>query len=49
MSRRTARMPFEDRRTVEQAGRRVVQLYESWGKAEKAAEWREKVGEAAPK
>ncbi len=28
---------------VQAAGRQVVQLYEAWGKPEKAAEWREKL------
>jgi hypothetical protein len=27
------------RRVVTQAGERIVQLYQSWGKPEKAAEW----------
>ena len=28
---------------VEQAGERIVQLYISWGKSEKAAQWRERL------
>jgi tetratricopeptide (TPR) repeat protein len=44
MTRRATAMPFEDRPIVEQAADRIVQLYESWGKPEKAAEWREKRG-----
>jgi tetratricopeptide (TPR) repeat protein len=40
---RRATIPFEDRPVSAQAGERIVQLYERWGKAEKAAEWREKL------
>lgn len=43
MLQREATVPFEDRPKVEQAGERIVQLYESWGKPEKAAEWRAKL------
>ena len=31
------------RHNVAEAGKRIVQLYEAWGRAEKAAEWRAKV------
>jgi hypothetical protein len=37
---------------VAEAGERIVQLYEAWGRPEKAAEWRVKLtrtGEAKPK
>jgi len=40
---REATIPFEDRRRLAHAGERIVQLYESWGKPEKVAEWREKL------
>ena len=30
------------------AGRRVVQLYEAWGKPAQAARWRKELGHAAP-
>jgi len=35
-----ATIPFEDRLALTQAGEQIVQLYERWGKPEKAAEWR---------
>jgi tetratricopeptide (TPR) repeat protein len=47
---REATMPFEDRSALTQAGEWLVQLYERWGKPEKAAEWRNKLcqgGDAA--
>jgi eukaryotic-like serine/threonine-protein kinase len=43
MLQREAAIPLEDRRVLSQAGERIVQLYESWEKPEKAAEWREKL------
>ena len=43
MAQREATIPFEDRLALAQAGERIVQLYESWGKPEKAAQWRVKV------
>jgi eukaryotic-like serine/threonine-protein kinase len=43
MVQREAAIPFEDRPALKQAGEGIVQLYESWGKPEKAAEWREKL------
>ena len=42
LQRRTA-VPFEERRKIRQAGERIVQLYESWGKPESVAQWREKL------
>jgi hypothetical protein len=43
MAQREATIPFEDRLALAQAGERIVQLYESWGKPEKAAQWRVKL------
>ena len=43
MVHRKATIPFEDRLVLTQCEERIVQLYESWGKPEKAAEWREKL------
>jgi tetratricopeptide (TPR) repeat protein len=43
MIERQAAMPFEDRGALAQAGERIVQLYESWGKPQKATEWRVKL------
>ena len=40
---REATIPLEDRRVLSDAGERIVQLYESWEKPEKAAEWRERL------
>ena len=34
---------LEDRLALSQAGERILRLYESWGKPEKAAEWRERL------
>jgi non-specific serine/threonine protein kinase/serine/threonine-protein kinase len=43
MIERQFAMPFEDRGALAQAGERIVQLYESWGKPQKATEWRVKL------
>ena len=43
MIQREGTIPFEDRPALAQAGKWIVQLFESWGKPEKAAEWREKL------
>jgi eukaryotic-like serine/threonine-protein kinase len=43
MIQREASIPLEDRPVVSEAGRRIVQFYENWGKPEKAAEWRQKL------
>ena len=43
MMQREAAVPLEDRLVLSQAGERIVQLYENWGKPEKAAEWRERL------
>jgi tetratricopeptide (TPR) repeat protein len=37
---REKNIPAVERNSVAQAGERVVQLYENWGRSEKAAEWR---------
>jgi tetratricopeptide (TPR) repeat protein/predicted Ser/Thr protein kinase len=41
MLKRAAEIPVQDRPLLSQAGGRIVQLYESWGKPEKAEGWRE--------
>jgi tetratricopeptide (TPR) repeat protein len=44
--------PLYARHHVAEAGKRIVQLYEAWGRAEKVDEWRTKLtkpGEATPK
>ena len=43
MIERAASIPFEDRLALREAGQRIVQLYESWGKPDRAAEWREQL------
>jgi hypothetical protein len=43
MLQREATIPFEQRPALRAAGDQIAQLYEDWGKLEKAAEWREKV------
>jgi hypothetical protein len=47
-----SQIPPNGRIRVAEAGDRIVQLYEAWGRPEKAAEWRTKLtgtGEAKPK
>jgi hypothetical protein len=41
---REAKLPPLAKPVLADAGKRVVQLYERWGKPEKAAEWREQLG-----
>jgi tetratricopeptide (TPR) repeat protein/tRNA A-37 threonylcarbamoyl transferase component Bud32 len=43
MLQREASIPADRLSHVVQAGQRIVELYENWGKLEKAAEWRQKV------
>jgi hypothetical protein len=45
MAQRAASAP-ENQRAADEAGRRVVQLYQSWGRADKAAEWTRKLRRA---
>ena len=40
---RESRIPFPLRPAIEQAGKRILQLYRDWGKPEKVAAWQEKV------
>jgi eukaryotic-like serine/threonine-protein kinase len=44
---RKANIPQSSRPVLEEAGRRIVDMYQNWGKAEKAAEWREKLPPSA--
>jgi hypothetical protein len=39
MIQRKATIPARSSSALDDAGKRIVQLYRSWGKAEKAAEW----------
>jgi hypothetical protein len=43
MLQRQATVAADNLSRVLQAGQRIVELYESWGKLGKAAEWRQKV------
>ena len=40
MNRQIASIPFELRAEIVETSRRIIQLYESWGRPEKATEWR---------
>ena len=48
MFEREAAIPAASRYKLKQAGRWIVQLYQDWGKPEKAAEWREKPQTSLP-
>jgi eukaryotic-like serine/threonine-protein kinase len=43
MVQRQTGIPPESRQVVSQTEKRIVQLYEAWGKPEKAAGWRAKI------
>jgi hypothetical protein len=43
MIQKTEAIPFEYRSGIGQAGLRIVQFYEGWGKPDKASAWREKL------
>ena len=47
MLQREATIPFEQRPALSAAREQITQLYEKWGKPEKATEWREKVHKPA--
>jgi serine/threonine protein kinase/tetratricopeptide (TPR) repeat protein len=46
MKAREAKIPTSSKPRMNEAGRRVVQLYEAWGKKDNTAEWRAKLAEA---
>ena len=46
LTERKSTIPFENRSATEQAGERVVRLYQDWSKPEIAAEWRERTHRA---
>ncbi|HLN26971.1 MAG TPA: tetratricopeptide repeat protein, partial [Gemmataceae bacterium] len=46
MKRREVKIPPEGKVRLTEALERLVQLYEAWGKKDKAAEWRKKLAEA---
>jgi hypothetical protein len=41
MVERAGTIPFGERPAVREAGQSIVQLYESWAKPAKAAQWRQ--------
>jgi tetratricopeptide (TPR) repeat protein len=43
MVQREATVPADSLTLVVQAGQRIIELYDGWGKLDKAAEWRQKV------
>ena len=47
LAKRVEKMPQYRRKEVSAAGERLVQFYESEGKAAEAAKWRTKVGQPA--
>ena len=44
MKIREARIPAQSRSRLVEAGKRIVTLYNAWGKPDKAAEWMKKLG-----
>jgi hypothetical protein len=42
MAQRAAAAP-QNQRAADEAGKRIVQLYQSWGTPDKAAEWTQKL------
>jgi hypothetical protein len=46
MTARKDRIAIPDRYNLDRAREWIVQLYQGWGKPEKATEWREKVAQA---
>jgi tetratricopeptide (TPR) repeat protein/predicted Ser/Thr protein kinase len=48
MLRLESTIPAAGRIKLKQAGKRIIQLYQDWGKPEKAAEWRQKLRVSRP-
>jgi hypothetical protein len=48
MAQRLGTIPAANRFRLEQAGKEIVELYQNWGKPEKAAEWRRKLDVTKP-
>ena len=46
MKRYAAKIPAPRKHYLTEAGERVLQLYEDWGKPEEAAKWRKELEEA---
>lgn len=47
IKQRQADLPVQDRRQLDRARKRLVRLYEAWGKDDEAAKWRQKSAAAA--
>ena len=45
---RENKLPPSLKPSVPEAAERIVQLYEAWGKTEKASEWRKKLSSSSP-
>src|SRR5581483_6384541 len=45
MKARESQIPVPKRKRLSQAGRRIVALYEAWGKPDRAEHWRRRLGE----
>jgi hypothetical protein len=45
MKQREAKIPAKDKDRLTEALERLVQLYDAWGKKDKADEWRKKLEE----
>jgi hypothetical protein len=43
MEQREGKIPKRDKARLTQAVERLVQLYDAWGKPDKAAEWRKRL------
>ena len=48
MVQRAESVPFKKRTAIPEAREQLVNLYEAWGKPEKAAEWRDKTSAKEP-
>ena len=48
LRQRIATVPAYNRRQLVQVGKWIVQLYQEWGKPDKAAEWRARLSANAP-
>ena len=48
LAQRISTIPFENRSALDRCGTWIVELYENWGKMEKAAEWQSKLVQKPP-
>jgi eukaryotic-like serine/threonine-protein kinase len=47
MKAREAKIPASNKKVLSEAGARIIQLYEAWGKKDKADEWRKRLAPGA--